>query len=213
MASPVSPQHQHWMHDPQRRKIVITLSCGLALLALWFSADEYRAVRGERAQLGRLVDEAEQQISRLDALQKRAAEQAELTGELEQRTVSDDDIHEFRNTVSDISRRSGCRILRMELAEPMRRPWREDDHPLEIKPASKKATETPYQLRSQRLSLVLSGPVNSIYDLLGELRKTDKAIHTQSLRLRPADADRHEALLELEILLFDLESPNPAKSA
>ena len=213
MASPVRPQLQDWIDDPQHRKIVIILSCAIGLLALWFSADEYFALRSDRAQLVRLVGEAEEQIGRLGELQQRAAQQATLTDSLEQRTVSENQVHDFRNTISNMTRRSGCRVLRMDLAEPVRRPWREGDHPLEIKPASKKAAETPYQLRSQRLSLVLSGPVSSIYEVLGELRKTQKAFHTQSLQLRPADAERQEALLELEILLFDLETVNPATSA
>jgi hypothetical protein len=55
-----------------------------------------------------------------------------------------------------------------------------------------------------------SGPLANLQEVLAQLRKNDKLMHTRTFLLRPADEAGKEVIMELEVMVFGLEeNANP----
>lgn len=197
----------------RRRWIVIILTCAIGLLVVWPAADEYFALRDHRADLLQSLEEARTDAERLTAWRELASERALALSELDARTVGDDNAYELRNELVELVRRSACSLRRIELSPPARRPWVNDDDPLAAAAPSRKAEPTPYTLRTQRIVISASGPLANLQEVLAQLRKNDKLMHTRTFLLRPADEAGKEVIMELEVMVFGLEeNANPASA-
>jgi hypothetical protein len=184
---------------------VIILTCGLGLVTLWPAVDEYFVLVDECAQLELSLVEAQQEIEASAELRRLAGEQAQELAELRKRMLSVADVHGFSSRLVDLTRSAGCQLRRVDLGEGQSRKWHKDDHCLRPTPAKAGAPESPYELRTQRVALSITGPLDRVHALLGELHALERFVHTQHMQIKPATDERDEVHLDLELLFFDLQ--------
>jgi hypothetical protein len=192
------------VEHPRRGLFVIILTCGLALLLIWPVVDEYFALVEESAELERSVAQAQREVSAARNIEQAASARASELAALRQQTLAAKDVHAFSSQLVELTRNAGCQLRRIDLGEVQRRKWGDDDHPLRPQ-AIASGKETPYELHTQRVTLSISGPLESVQSLIGKLYALEKMVHTQSLQLRPTDDSRSEVSLDLELLFFDLQ--------
>ena len=189
-----------------RRFIVITLTLIVALVASLLAADEYIATRQRCARLSASLVDVKQQAAQLVGLKIRFDEQTKRLNQWRQQTVTEQEIHDFRNKLVDLIRSVGCQQRRLSLEPARYRNWSKGDHPLKATFSRGKNKTTPYRLSSRRVSLAVSGPLESIRELLDELHAKNKLMHTEKLSMRPVRTNSKEIILELEFILFDLQT-------
>jgi hypothetical protein len=206
---------ERFLEHPKRRFIVIFVTCVLSLLVVWPSADTYFRITGRMTELRNVLAEAE-------AADQVAIERASFAGavksrldKLEAATYTEDQVHMLRGQLTDLVRQTGCQLRRIEVAPAARRKWLSKDDALDQKLAPKDAEQTPFKLRSQVVSLSVTGSMSNLKELLGQINGLDKLMHTQRLQLRsattPGQEDRKseavpKLMMELELLLLGLET-------
>ena len=190
---------------PRGMMIVITLSFVVGLALVLPLADEYSALREEADNLLHELSEAQKEHKNLPLFEKRIAKQQAELAAWEDRAISDEEASEFRHRMVTLVRESGCQVRRVSLSDPRQRDWMQDDDPVRtINTKGKKKQKTEYQLKSRVFSLSISGSADHVRALLLAMHKEQPLAYTRSLSLRPADADRKEVVLELELWLFEL---------
>jgi hypothetical protein len=193
------------VEHPRRETIVIIVTCVLGLLIVWPVVDEYFVLADNCAQLELSIIEAQQEADSANLLGTTAQRKSEELAALRRQTLAVENVHEFSSRLVELTRKAECQLRRVDLGEVQKRKWSEDDHPLHPQPSTAATKETPYQLRTQRVALSITGPLDRVQSLLGELHALDKLVHTQGIQLRPADEGRREVNLDLELLFFDLK--------
>jgi hypothetical protein len=194
-----------FLEHPRRGLFVIIVTCVVGLLTVWPVVDEYFVLADDRSQAELSIAEAQQEIGEIDGLRKAAEEQEKTVKELREQLLEVDDVHNFSSKLVELTRTAGCQLRRVDIGEVQKRKWIENDHPLHPAATNTQTKETPYELRTQKMGLSITGPMDRIQSLLGELHAIKKLVHTQSIQLKPATDDRSEVNLDLELLFFDLK--------
>lgn len=215
---------EKFLGHPKRRFIVIFGTVVLSLLVLWPSADNYFRTATRITDLQNVLAEAAsaeqisvERTSFANAVKKRL-------DTLEAATYSEDQVHLLRGQLTDLVRQTGCQLRRIEVGAVSRRKWLADDHAIVPKPVAKDAEFSAFKLRSQVVSLSVTGGMSNLKELLAKIDEMNKLMHTQRLQLRSAVIPGQEDLkgtttarlsLELELLLLGLEldvktDPKPA---
>lgn len=193
------------VEHPRRGLFVIILTCGVALVTVWPVVDEYFVLADECARTELSIAEAQQEIEAISDLRRQANDQATKVGKLRGQMLVVEDVHKFSSKLVEMTRKADCQLRKVDLGEVQKRKWFEEDNPLLPPPTHAKAKETPYELRTQHVGLSITGPMDRVQTLLGDLHSIDKFAHTQSIQIKPTTADRSEVSLELELLFFDLK--------
>ena len=204
---------QRFLASPSRRLIVIIITFGTGLAALLPAADEYLAQRDHRTDSLESLTDVREQVAQLDALEAQSGQLGERLARLEDQTVADKNVYHFRSNLVALTRTSGCSIRRIHLGKPHIRDWHENDRPVEVRTAARNDDKATYELRSQHVSLSVSGTLDSTRELLEALRGTGKMIHVESLALRPSGPNRKAVTLEVELIVFGLEKKKSVVSA
>jgi len=91
------------------------------------------------------------------------------------------------------------------VGEPRSRPWRRGDSLLEVDTRS--AVESPdslYVLNSWPCSLSISGTLAGVRSLLNDLESSKRLISGNRMSICPAPENREQAVMDLELTLFNL---------
>ncbi len=195
---------RHVVEHPKRGVIVITVTFVIGVVFGWPAVDDYFAAAENHRNLVAEVEEGAVTANRLTLYQKQLEKQTEKLRLLEARALSPENVEDFRNQVTGWVKESGCQLRRVKLADPHLRPWYENDHPLESRSKSEKDVKTPFRLRQQPLSLLVTGPMERVGEFLARLGEQDKLLHTGSLHLRRSTEEAGIVELDLELILFDL---------
>jgi hypothetical protein len=198
---------------PRRGLFVIILTSGLGLVTLWPVVDEYFVLLDDCARTELSIVEAQQEIATIDQIRRLSAGQKEELEKQRKKMLVVEDVHQFSSKLVELTRNAGCQLRRVDLGEPQKRRWFEGDHPLHPQPPVANAKETPFELRTQRVALSITGPMDRVQAFLGELHALDKVVHTQSIQLKPATDERSEVNLDLELLFFDLKRAKKSEAA
>ncbi len=198
---------RRFLEHSHRRWIVIILTISTALVVVWPLADEYLAHRNRSHELKRSVAAAQAAVAMRGVYEQRLEQTQEELEALEARSLPEQRMFEFRGDVADIARKTGCQVQQMRLGNADLRSWRVQDNPLE---AVKQGKPTPFALRTQQFTLSVLGPLAAVKAFLGQLEQDGKLMHTQSLAIRPDSSDPRNVELDLQLLLFDLQS-SPAE--
>lgn len=209
----VEPMARRVLEHPKRRTIVIIVTCVVAVLVLLPAVDNYSASRRKIQDLRNSLQEAQDKIAQADVRQVEAEERGRELTALEAQAFSETSVAEFRKWLVDTAREAKCQVRRIDLGQVAPRKWNSQDDPLEIK----KTDKPKWVLRTQVLSLTVTGPMEDVRKLMGVLRQHERLMHPQRLVLRPekgtAPADgtarRTDVALELELVLFDVETYRP----
>lgn len=190
---------------PRRGLFVIILTSGLALLTLWPVVDEYFVLLDDCARTELSIVEAQQEIASIEQIRRMTDGQQSQLDQLRKKMLVVEDVHQFSSKLVELTRNAGCQLRRVDLGEPQKRRWFEDDNPLRPQPPVANAKETPFELRTQKVALSITGPMDRVQAFLGELHALDKVAHTQSIQMKPATDERSEINVDLELLFFDLK--------
>ncbi|MCH8841254.1 MAG: hypothetical protein IH831_11400 [Planctomycetes bacterium] len=150
------------------------------------------------------LDRARQKEKNLPAFEQRVAELEEKVSLLEGRTVSAESVSQYRTTLLEIIRKSGCQMRRLEVGTPTRRPWMRNDDPLQSTAALGVTDKTPFQLERRNINLSIDGDMTSIHNLLDQLEKDKTIAYPHRLQLHSTGGRSTSATLELELWLFAL---------
>lgn len=207
----VEPWLRFILNHPKHRTIVIILSCVVAVLTVWPAVDKYSASSQHVDEARKSLEQARQTIEQAATQRAEFAEQLAQLQQLETQAFGEADVQKLRTWLVETARETGCQIRRIDLGQSLQRKWYGADDPFETK-KPEKAEETPFQLRSQNLSVTVIGDVSQIRQLLGKLGEAERLAHTSRLQMRLDRTGPNEALdrrkdvaLDLDIVLFGLE--------
>lgn len=192
------------VEHPKRGLIVIIATFVIGVVFGWPAVDDYFAAAENHRKLVAEVEEGAATASRLNLYHKQLELQIEKLRVLETRALSPANVEQFRDQITEWVKESGCQLRRVKLAEPQLRQWYENDHPLENRARSEKDAKTPFRLRQQPLSLLVTGPMDRVGEFLARLGEQDKLLHTGNLHLRRSTEDASVVEMDLDLILFDL---------
>jgi len=152
------------------------------------------------------LEDVREEVATLDLFEIEAEEVAQELGTLDDATISEEGIHQFRDWLIETARESGCQVREIGLGAARLRGWKKEDNPLEASTdtESGEGVETGYALRSQEVSYTVSGPMPHVKKLLLTLHTANKLMHVGSVDLRPEDSQEGGIRLMLELSVFDL---------
>jgi len=209
--SPAEQRLRALVEHRWRAGIVMTITFGIGLITIWPAADEYVALRSYKAEMDRSLIDAKTEAEALGELKAKVTAQEQELAKLEAKAVDTDDTFHFRERLIELTREAGCHLRRLDLGNSERRAWRKGDNPLET--AEKQETEepeSPFELRTQAVRLVVAGPMEGVADFLSRMQESDKMIHTATLSMRSATGDSEDIELEMELLLLNLTKKTQA---
>ena len=182
---------------------IVTILLGLAVLTPL--VDEYFDNKESRRALSEELENARNTAGQLPSLEKQVASVVEELEILEERSVSEETVSAYRTRLVDLVRESSCQIRRLDLAEPILRPWKEGDDPLQEGTKSDKSGKaTPFSLERRSIQLSVSGKTHDIYGLLERLQKDTTLAHPERLQFHSDGQNGESITMELEMLLFAL---------
>ena len=191
-----------------RRWSIITVNALLALGLGIPAADEYFEQRQREADLSAQLEQAEEQLQRAAELRTRVTEVALQLQQMEKRSLFDSNEQQYRQALVQSVRKSGCQLRKLTLEEPTTHGWNLEDDPLSQpsrRGKGKKDETSAYRLRTQKVSLSISGDLKDVRALLNEMQANDKLMHVTQLSIRPNGRNRTNVAVELKYQLFGLE--------
>lgn len=206
------------MVEGRRRWWTVITLIALVMLVLGLPAvDDYIALRQREQELSVAYRTEQNQLERREELARQANAIDVRLANFVARGLTDAEASEFRNQIVELTRGAGCQLRRLNLGTVSYRPWLKGDSPLRQTLGQKKEEEplaTGFDLRSQVVSLSVSGKVADVQKLLAAVTSTGKLMQMQNLSLRPTATDRGEAVLEMQFTVFGLaKSPPKAPAA
>ncbi len=191
--------------SPHRKLIVsiVTILVGLGVLTPL--VDEYFDNKESCRALAKELENARQTAEQLPSLEKQVASVVDELGILEGRSVSEDTVSAYRTRLVDMIRESSCQIRRLDLAQPIRRPWKEGDSPLQAGNKSESSGKaTHFSLERRGIQLSVNGKTHDIYSLLERLQEDTTLAHPERLQIHSDGQHGETVIMELEMLLFAL---------
>lgn len=190
--------------ESQRRWLIVTgVTFVVGLLTGLPQVDVLLTQRDEQKNLEEELVRASRSSSRLATFKERAATETAALEQLEQRTVDEQRLPEFRTALVDIVRESGCQMRRINVAAVRSRPWKQGDNPV-TEVENRKAKSTPFTLETRSVSLSVSGSTQSVRSLLTRVQDEQKIFHAKTMDLRPLGRNRRGVQMDLELWYFAL---------
>jgi hypothetical protein len=193
------------LNHPKRNWFIFGLCGALALLWGLPATEKYYELNSRETELQKKIAAgANEQKSLARSKQILSNKQTEVAA-LRAKTMSQENIQEFRDQIVGIARDSGCTMRRIKIADtPNKRDWYENDAPLDNRVHGEKEKKTPFKLQSQQLTVQVTGPMENVLQLLEKLATFDKLSETTTLNLKRSVEDQSLIEMDLEMLLFDL---------
>ena len=137
--------------------------------------------------------------------------------EIKGRALLEENAQDYRQAIVQLIRQAGCQLRKLNLDKPSMRDWGDEDHPLrKLKQQSSKKQKdksSGYQLRTQPVTLSISGALKDVRAVLSELQADDKLMHVTHLSIRPNGRSRDSVVMDLQFQLFGLEKAATAAPA
>lgn len=188
-----------------RSLIVATVTILLGLVVFTTLADDYFDKKESRRALAEELENARQTAKQLPQLEKQMAAVAEELGILEGRSVSEETVSTYRTRLVDMIRESSCQIRRLDVAAPVRRPWKAGDNPLQEGNVSDSSGKTtPFFLERRSIQLSVNGKTHDIYSLLERLQQDNTLAHPERMQIQSDGQNGETVTMDLELLLFAL---------
>lgn len=185
----------------------------LALSAIWPAVDDYAANSELLAQALAERQLIEAEVAQLPELQARLAERQTELAQWEGRTVSETSLHLFRGRIVELARTHSCQVRQIRVGNSRQRPWRPGDDPLDPNPPAGADGKGSFALKTQELSMSVSGTLPNIKAFIGGLTSLGYLAHHRSLSMNAGGGNEKEVSLELGLLLFDLQRTEAAANA
>ncbi len=196
---------------PQRKWIVITITCLVGLAVTWPAVDDYTAARNRRAELASELESTLASTAQLAKFEQNVKSQLDTVADLEARVMTEERVQQFRSELVQLARVSNCRMRRIRVGEPREREWYKNDNPLALRPVSDKSEKTPFVLRTRQFNVSVTGSLAGVTQMLTELGKKNFLMHASGLTLQKSEEDTDNVVLDLEMLLIELARPERKK--
>ena len=199
-----------------RRWSIITVIALLVLALGLPAADEYFAQRQREVDLSAQLEQAEEQLQRAAQLRNRVTAVSRELNQMEERALFEASQQQYRQQLVQYVREAGCQLRKLTLENPSTRDWNPQDDPLSTprqKSKSKQEENSEFRLRTQKVSLSVSGALSDVRAFLNQLQATGKLMHITQLSIRPSGRSRNSVVLELQYQLFGLEKGKAAAPA
>jgi hypothetical protein len=172
------------------------------------AADEYTAQLRKQRDLAAALAQTSEQVAQRDHWKQQADQAHASLAAFQQRAIVASEVNDYRTSLVQQIRDSGCQLRRLNMGQAVTRPWHNDSHPLEMNPTRGPTTaeqETDFQLQSLTVSLSVSGSLDAVRTLLGKMHQRGTLKHTSQLSIRPTGNDRNEVVMEMDFILYGLE--------
>jgi hypothetical protein len=201
---------QELLRHPKRHYGVIIITLLTGLVVVWPASDEYFAAKQRTSDATAKLKDARAQLGTLPRHQQLYEQKVAELSELEKRVVSEQAAQVLQAKVTELGRKTGCSVRKALIGDAARRDWRENDDPIEGTRSADAGADTPFQLETRELSLLVTGPMVGLYGFLSELHQVDKLIHTKDVSIESSTEDGATAALRMTLKLFDLP-PKPVE--
>lgn len=212
----IEPLLRRFLAYKKRKEAVIIGTIVAGLVIVWPATDEYIAARQRTHEARSQRDEVEQAISKLPQFARLHEQKTKELEVLTSHLVGGDAARKLQNDLMELGRQTGCTVLQAKLTEPARRAWTENDHPIAASRSKTTGGETPFQLDTRQLALLITGPMSGLYAFLEGLNRVDKVIHARAMSIKGGNAgggkDNDTGTLDMSLLLFDLTKRETVES-
>lgn len=192
------------LEHPKKHYGVIILTLLTGLVVVWPASDEYKAAKKRMSDAREQLEEAERTIATLPQYKQLHERKVAEVSVLEKRVVSQQAAKELRDWLIQLGRETGCTVRKSNLGDASTRPWKEEDHPLNGTRRHDSGGDTPFQLETRQVSLLVTGPMAGLYSFLEEIHQVDKLIHSQAVTIKSSNDDGTAASMGMNLKLFDL---------
>ncbi|MGI9456513.1 MAG: hypothetical protein ACR2NU_08120 [Aeoliella sp.] len=193
----------NFCEDRRSWLVVIAGTLGLALVLVLPGVDEYLAVCDENAELTDQLATAELAAGQVGGYEKRVAEKEAVVKQALAKTLHQENVVEYRNSIVKLVRETGCQLRRLNINPPQARDWGEQDNPLD-RQSDKKLRPSGFQLEKRVAQLSLAGSSANVRRLLERFEKQREQVHIHGIELRPGRGDGRRVELSLELWYFTL---------
>ena len=192
------------LEHPKRVWIITILTLAILLVFAWPAVDSYSAATTAQSAALEKLEGAEEATARLEQYVGQLAKRQAQSLEMEKKLLTPAEIERLRNELIGMIRDAGCTARKIRLSDPITRIWFDEDNPLESKNRNDQDKKSPYRLKTQLLSLAVTGSLPNVHELLVKIADFDKLIHTGGFFLKKSVEDPSVVELELDLMMFDL---------
>jgi len=192
--------------ESRYRWIIVTGGTfAVALVLIVPLVDVYRAESSEKKALLAEVGAASQIAGQLDKYESRVGERVAELKALEARSVDEERLPALRDRLVELARETRCSLRRLNVGEPMSRPWYANDSPTDQRPDAKgKESETHFALQWRPIALSVSGSVADLRNLLEKIKADNMLVYTKSFEIYPSSVSRKSLTMDLDLWYFSL---------
>ncbi|MCA9241332.1 MAG: hypothetical protein KDA37_14075 [Planctomycetales bacterium] len=196
--------------ESRHRWLIVTgVTVVLGLLTVLPLADQYSALHAENDELVAQLDEAERLTAALPQFEQRVQEKVNELQQVEQQTVSEQNVGDYRNKLIGCARDSGCQVRKINIGQARTRKWAAGDDPRDPNPAAQPdETHSPFVLETRQVTLSITGSLAAIEKLLTRMEADNTMSHFKFLELRPTGKSRRAVQADLELSCFALSRNN-----
>lgn len=191
----------------KRRWLIVTaVTILIGLLTVLPLSDEYGALREEESRLELELADSLRIASSLPKLDQRLEQKRQELEEVENRTVDEEAVSEFRSRLIEIARDTGCRVRRISFGSTRSRQWYEDDNVMATDSSGADRKKTPFAVETRPVSLSVTGSTAAVKKLISRVRSDGIMQHMKFLEMRSAGKNRQSVQLDIELWCYALAS-------
>jgi hypothetical protein len=196
----------HSLCQSRYRWVIVTAGTFVVGLVLVVPlVDVYRAEYSEKKALLAEVRAASHIASKLGQYESRVQDRVAELDALEARAVDDERLPALRDRLVELARQTGCSLRRLNVGEPMSRPWYSDDSPTEVRvDAKRRETQTNFTLQGRPITISVSGTVSDLRNFLTKVKADDMLVYTKSFEIYPSSVARKSLTLDMDLWYFSL---------
>jgi len=196
--------------ESRHRWLIVTAGTFVVGLVLVVPlVDVYCAERDEKKALLAEVEDAIQLSAQLEKYESRVDERVAELDALEMQATDEQEVPALRDQLVELARQTGCSLRRLNVGEPMSRPWYADDIPMDQRHDAKgkqKENQTNFDLQWSPISISVSGSVAELRNLLDRIDAENMLVYTKSFEIYPSGVSRKSLTLDMDLWYFTLAS-------
>ncbi|GAB5441481.1 MAG: hypothetical protein Fues2KO_18300 [Fuerstiella sp.] len=198
---------RRFFHNPTQRRMLTVGSWLVAIAIVAPCASSYVAERQQQAEAKRKLAELTDVEGRVERQRQRLEQSRTALAELQHRMIGERDAEMLRETITELVRKSNCRLKNITLDDRVIRRWMEDDHPLldghQFDESDEEAIPTEYLLETQRIEVSVSGTYDRVFELMADIEAIDRMLTTAFVEVT-GDPLRPEIDIRWELLSLNL---------
>jgi hypothetical protein len=198
--------------SPRRWLIVTAGTFVVGLVMIVPLVDVYCAERNEKKALLAQVGAATRLTEKIERYESRVGERVAELEALESRAVGEQQLPALRDRLVELARQTGCSLRRLNVGEPMQRPWNPDEMPTDQKTSTlgRKQQVTGFELQWRPISISVSGKVAELRTFLEKVKADDMLVYTKGFEIYPSSAARKTLTMDMDLWYFALASEDIA---